>query len=200
MRAMPGCAMLEHADASLAERCRAGDRDAVAEILDRHRPLICSVARRVAGSGCELDDVIQDALAAIISGIPRFRGTSSLSTWVASVAARTALNHARRARRTRNHLSLDADPDALQLQAAPSYNPSAAFEHRERVRRLEAALDRLPLDQRVVVTLRHVEGLAIAEVAEALGVPVGTVKSRLHHARKALWRMVELGAETTDRR
>jgi RNA polymerase sigma-70 factor (ECF subfamily) len=192
--------MVEHADASLAERCRAGDRDAVAEVLEQHRALICGVAHRVAGRECEVDDVIQDILTAVITGLPRFRGKSKLSTWVASVAVRTALNHARRARRSRRHVSLDRNPAALDVPAEASSNPSIAFERTERVRRLEMALDRLPPDQRAVVTLRHIEGLALTDVADALGVPVGTVKSRLHHARKVLWRMVELGAETPNRR
>jgi RNA polymerase sigma-70 factor (ECF subfamily) len=192
--------MVEHADASLAERCRAGDRDAVAKVLDRHRALICSIARRVAGDGCDLDDVIQDTLAAVISGIPRFHGTSKLSTWVASVAVRTALNHARRARRTHRHVSFESSPAALQAPAEASSEPSIAFERMARAKRLETAIDRLPSDQRAAVVLRHIEGLPLRDVATALRVPVGTVKSRLHHARRSLWRMVELGSEATDRR
>ena len=76
-------------DDRLVRQCRRGDRAALAELLDRHRGLICTVARRVAGDGEHLEDLIQDALVAIVESIGRFRGESKLSTWIAAVATRT---------------------------------------------------------------------------------------------------------------
>ena len=163
-------------DGRLVRRCKRGDRVALAELLDRHRGLICTVARRVAGKGEHLDDLIQDALVAVVEGMDRFRGDSKLSTWVAAVTTRTAVKW--------------VDRNGCARAAPLDENTPVAEKADDTAARLVEAIDRLPSDQRAVVTLRHIEGLSTEDVAEALGVPVGTVKSRLHYARQQLKRVM----------
>jgi RNA polymerase sigma-70 factor (ECF subfamily) len=168
-------------DEALLSRGRRGDREALAELLHRHRALIASIVRRVTGEGAHLEDVMQDVMVAVIEGVDGFRGEAKLSTWVASVASRTALNWVNRHPESRE-VPLRERHGNVEADAAGTY------QRRESRERLQEALDRLPPDHRATVCLRHLEGLSVAEVAEALGIPVGTVKSRLHHARRQLRR------------
>jgi len=170
-------------DEALVRRCRRGDRQALAELLNRHRPLIWSAVRRVAGEGAHLEDVVQDTMVAIIESLDRFRGDAKLSTWIASVATRTALNWVnRRPERREGPLN--------EQSAGVGHDPATAVESRDAIARLQKAIDRLPCEHRAVVYLRHVQGLSVQEVAQALDLPEGTVKSRLHYARRQLRRYV----------
>jgi len=164
-------------------RARSDSTEALAEVLEAHRPLICRLARRVAGDGADLDDVIQEALIAVATSLGRFRGECKLSTWVAGITVRTATRHALRRRRE----TLATDPSLPDGPAIGTHDdPVAAVRARDLEARLRASIDSLDPDHRAVVALRHIEGLSLQEVARALGVPLGTVKSRLHHARRAL--------------
>src|SRR5262249_20912292 len=108
--------------------------------------------------------------------LPNFRGDSKIATWIYAIAVRIALRH--KGRRTRTPKPLDFDPVAPR-----SENPAVA---RERSERLANALLRLSVEHRAVISLFAVEGLSHKEVAKVLGVPEGTVWSRLHLARKKL--------------
>jgi len=171
-------------DRALVTRARRGDRDAMAELLGRHRRLVCSIAKRVTGGGPHLDDVIQEALVAALEGLPRFRGDSKVSTWLAAVTARTATKWVER----------QARGEAPTGPGETAADVGHQVELRDRAARLSEAVDRLPADQRAVVCLRHMEGLSVREVADARGIPEGTVKSRLHYARQQL-RRVLMGGE-----
>jgi RNA polymerase sigma-70 factor (ECF subfamily) len=168
-------------DEALVRRCRRGDREALAELLHRHRALIGSIVRRVTGPGGHLEDLMQDTMVAVIEGIDRFRGDAKLSTWIASVAARTALNWVNRRPESRE---VPLDEEATTAEG----DLTAEVERREGAARLQEAIDRLPPGHRAVVCLRHIEGLSVQEAAQALDIPEGTVKSRLHHARRQLRR------------
>jgi len=122
-------------------------------------------------------------MVAIIESLDRFRGDARLSTWIASVATRTALNWANR-RPQRREAPLD------EQSAGAGHDPATEAESRDAAARLQEALDRLPSEHRAVVYLRHIEGLPVQEVAQALDLPEGTVKSRLHYARRQLRRYV----------
>jgi RNA polymerase sigma-70 factor (ECF subfamily) len=181
MMALRNRRLADGPDEALVRRWRRGDREALAELLHRHRALIASIVRRVTGEGAHLEDVMQDVMVAAIEAVDGFRGEAKLSTWLASVATRTALNWVNRHPESREVPLRDRE-------GSVEADPAGTYERRESGQRLQEALDRLPPDQRAAVCLRHIEGLSVAEVAEALGVPVGTVKSRLHHARRQLRR------------
>ncbi|MBM3475028.1 MAG: sigma-70 family RNA polymerase sigma factor [Armatimonadetes bacterium] len=168
-------------------RARATGAEALAEILHAHRPLICSLARRVAGDDAEAEDVIQEALVAVATSTNRFRGSCKLSTWIAGITVRTAIRHVQRRRRRE---AMVAPLDTVGERAGRSRDPREAVEARDLRAHVLACIDRLAPEQRAIVCLRHLEGMALQEVAEALQVPLGTVKSRLHHARQALRTMM----------
>jgi RNA polymerase sigma-70 factor (ECF subfamily) len=170
-------------------RARATGAEALAEVLHAHRPLICGLARRVAGDDAEAEDVIQEALVAVATSMDRFRGDCRLSTWIAGITVRVAMRHVRR-RRRREAMVAPLDIADDEPPHSRSSDPSEAAEARDLRTRLLACIDRLVPEQRAIVCLRHLEGMALQEVAEALRVPLGTVKSRLHHARQALRQMM----------
>ncbi len=179
--------MSEASDQALTERRPARSREALEDVLRQHRPLICRLCRRVIDDDGDLEDVVQDVLVAIAAGIHRFRGQARLSTWIAKVTIRTAMRHAQRQRRWHQTMtSLEVAPNHIPVHASVGGNPAETVENREFRHHLQAAIQALPPQQRAVIALRHMEGMQIQEVAEALGTPIGTVKSRLHHARRAL--------------
>jgi RNA polymerase sigma-70 factor (ECF subfamily) len=180
-------------DEALVRRCRRGDRAALAELLNRHRALMGSIVRRVTGPGGHLEDLMQDVMVAVIEGLDRFRGDAKLSTWVASVAARTSLNWVNRRPESRE---TPLDEEATGAEG----DLTVEVDRREAAARLQEAIDRLPPGQRAVVCLRHIEGLSVQEVAQALGIPEGTVKSRLHHARRQLRRYAAARTPEAPRR
>ena len=184
--------MIRSPDELLVEQCREGRPAALAEVCRRHRALICSLARRVAGGAADLDDVVQDTLVAIVTGIRRFRGEAKLSTWIAGTTVRVALRHAqRRGRESRRLASLDEGTLPLPDCESPAGDPVQAAETHEFLGRLEVAISALAPEHRAVVALRHIEEMSVEEIAQALSLPIGTVKSRLHHARRALRQLME---------
>ncbi len=175
------------ADHVLPRRSQAISRQALGELLEQHRPLICRLARHTVGRDGEVEDVVQDVLVAIVTGIHRFRGDAKLTTWIAGIAVRTAMRHAQRSRRRGAALTpLGASVEEHSTASPRADDPAEVVESNEFLDRLQAAIRTLPPRQRAAIVLRHIEGMPLQEIAEALGVPIGTVKSRLHHARRAL--------------
>ncbi|HEX2838778.1 MAG TPA: sigma-70 family RNA polymerase sigma factor [Phycisphaerales bacterium] len=162
-----------HSDADLLAAYIRGDVRAFDTLYHRHKDFAARVARRMARDESEAMDVFQEAFAKLVEHAPRLRLTAKVSTWLYPVI-RNAIAERRRRERT--------------LRLAPSDDPAAAapVPTSTNAADLSARLARLPDDQREVVLLRIVEELSVQEVALALDIPEGTVKSRLHHALKAL--------------
>lgn len=167
-------------DAAVVQRFRATSgiaRDAAFEDIFRsHRGRVYALCLRLAGSRALAEDALQETFLDVYRGLEAFRGDSRLSTWIYRLALRTAL------RLRARHRDLPSDDDA----PTASIDPAGALTARDRVRRLEVAVAALPAEQRTVLCLFAVEGLGHREIADILGVPEGTVWSRLHQARKAL--------------
>ncbi|MBI2376980.1 MAG: sigma-70 family RNA polymerase sigma factor [Deltaproteobacteria bacterium] len=162
------------------ERAQKGDPDAMQAVLTRIAPNVARFGRQCAGNPTDADDVVQETLIAVATHLPAFEGRSSLSTWVYTLA-RTAC--ARRRRGAKNAPTL---PESSAPERADPTNPEILAERAELSSALSSALASLPIDQREVVVLRDMEGLTAPEVAEALGLSVAAVKSRLHRGRQAL--------------
>ena len=174
-------------DNALVAAARDGDRSSLDLLLRRHYDRIYAVCRRVTGHEADAADAAQEAMIAIVRGLPRFDGRSSFATWVYRIATNASLDELRR-RRRRPLTGVDrAGPgdDAAPLDHA---DPESGV-------RLDAIGDRLLLDSalaglaedfRVPVVLRDVGDLDYSEIAVVLGVPVGTVKSRIARGRAAL--------------
>lgn len=160
-------------------RAQRGDAGALGEVVRALTPPVYSlVGRLCAGRRDLVDDVAQEAFLKIVGALPRFdvAGPARVSTWAVTIATRTAIDALRRTRRTVE--PLDAEPAAADL--------GRAAEDRDLGRRVERAMAALPEDQRAVLVLRAYHDLDYDEIARALNVPEGTVKSRLGRARIAL--------------
>jgi RNA polymerase sigma-70 factor (ECF subfamily) len=154
----------------------ANRRDAaVAEVFKSFRRPVLGLALHLTGSASDAEDVVQEVFLSVHRALPGFRGEARLSTWIYRVAIRAALEV-----RARRRPSEPLDPEL----AGPS--EEAGLVARDQARRLLVAMDRLSAEHRTVLSLFAIEGLSHKEIAEILGVPEGTVWSRLSGARKRL--------------
>ena len=172
---------------ALVDSCRAGDPVAFASLVRLHEGMVFSLSARLLGDAEEARDVAQEVFLQVYRQLGRFEGRSSLKTWIYRIAVNQCHNRRRfwhRRRRDREE-GLEAVP----AEAAGAGGGSSPYEEArlgERARRVQAALLQLSFEHRLVLVLREVEGLTCEEVAAALGVPEGTVKSRLSRAREAM--------------
>lgn len=157
-----------------------GVRDAaVAELHGRTARPLYQLCLRVACDTMDADDAVQETFVDLLRGIHSFRGESRLTTWLFRIAIRAAT-------RLRNR-SAKWHREGLDAADLPGDDdPVAHAADRENAARLLAAIAALPAAQRAVVGLAAIEGIAHAEIADVLGIPVGTVGSRLHEARDRL--------------
>jgi RNA polymerase sigma-70 factor, ECF subfamily len=173
--------------AEFVSRLRAGDRGAFEELVRTHQHRIYALALRMLGNAAEAQDVAQEAFLRAHRGLAEFRGEARLSTWLYAIASRLCLNRlAGSERRLTRHgeETLTRLPDGRP-------GPDQTLERGEIEEALHRAIGELVEERRIVVILRDVEGLAYEEIAEALELPVGTVRSRLHRARLDLKEKLE---------
>jgi RNA polymerase sigma-70 factor (ECF subfamily) len=176
-------------EATLIQRCAAGDETAYAELVSDHQRMVIQLAINLLGDRDEALDLSQEVFLRVFRTIHRFRGHSSLRTWIYRIAVNQARNRHRfwRRRHRADQVSLDAHVAAHgDFLSAGQPGPDRVLAQKELADRLQRALDHLPFDQRTVIVLREVDGLSYEEIAYSLGVAVGTVKSRLTRARQAL--------------
>ena len=176
-------------EAALVQRCAAGDESACAELVAEHQRMVVQLAVNLLGEREEALDLSQEVFLRVFRTIHRFRGQSSLRTWIYRIAVNQARNRHRfwRRRHRNDQVSLDAHIAAHgDFPSTLGLRPDRVFEQKELGLRLQTALDRLPFDQRTAIVLREIDGLSYEEIAYSLGVAVGTVKSRLTRARQAL--------------
>jgi RNA polymerase sigma-70 factor (ECF subfamily) len=174
-------------DHDLVDRWQTGDDGAFHELIRRHERRVFRLLLRMMGNREEAEDVAQEAFLSLHRHGHRFRREARFSTFVYRVAANAALNRRRTLGRNRNRVSeLKVSQEAgFDLPPAPR-DPEDAAVGAEAQERVQRALLELPDDLRVAVLLYDIEGQSYQEVARALGIPEGTVKSRIHRARSAL--------------
>ena len=169
-------------DADLLDRLRAGDPRAFEDLVRRYQHRVFGVALRMLQNPAEAEDIAQDVFLRVHRAIGTFRGDAKLSTWLYGIASNLCLNRLASASRTRTR----HDEDALMQAASDVPDATAAMERTEVEAALHQAIAELPDERRIVVVLRDLEGLSYEEIAEALDLEVGTVRSRLHRARMDL--------------
>lgn len=177
--------MNETTDAELITRHLAGDTRAFDEIVGRYERRVWAICLRMCGDPDDARDAMQDAFITALRSLGSFRGESQLSTWLHRVAVNASLDVLRRRSRRRTE---PIDEVAERASDAPGPDEEAVRAHR--AAEVGKALARLAPDHRAVVVLHDLQGLQYPEVAEALDVPVGTVKSRLHRARLELAKLL----------
>ncbi len=181
----------------LIERIQAGNREAFEELLDAYEVRVYRLALRFTGSVPDAEDVTQEIFLGIYKGLGNFRGNSALGTWI----YRVAMNHCLEYRRKRRLDTLPLDEEIALVSQDWRDDPVQSANKRELSAKVEAALSCLSPLHRDVIVLHEFQGLTYQEVAAALDVPVGTVKSRLSNAfrrlRDLLGGYVHEGSPTT---
>ncbi len=163
-------------------QAQAGDHEAFVRLMERHeRPVLYYLRRFIARPEAALD-AHQDLWLDVFRGLPGLRSPGAFRVWLYRLA------HARAARSIRRAISHEEFSDPLdEVHAEAAEEPSSETD----VEAVHMALDRLPPHQREALTLHYLRDLTVEEIAEATGCPLGTIKSRLHHARTAMRRILE---------
>jgi RNA polymerase sigma factor (sigma-70 family) len=174
-------------DELLVVRCQLGERPAFDELVERWHPPIWKYIRRVAGDDDAAWDVAQDVWLRVLRGIARVRDGARLRPWLFGIARRALMDRLRHQYAT----PIEADVDLTAVAADAS-----ADGWEEEIAAMERELARLPVIEREVLTLFYLRELSLTEVADVLGVPVGTVKSRLFRARRELRRGLNTEGES----
>ena len=174
-------------DEELVAAARRGDRVALDTLLRRHYGRIHAVCRRIAGTTRDADDAAQEAMIRIVRALDRFDGRASFATWTFRIATNTALDELRkRGRRPQLHLAPAEADDSRAERERPDEQAQRHVEGVADRMAIAAALADLPEEFRVPVVMRDVGDLDYAEIAEALDIPIGTVKSRIARGRRML--------------
>ena len=164
-------------DRDLVIRAQQGDRDAFATLARSYGDGMFTLAERILRDPDRADDAFQQALVAMWRDLPRLRDVDRFEGWLRRILIRCCYTEIRQAGR-RSVVSLPLIGEPAHLDAG-----QIAVDERDR---LERGFRRLPLDQRTVLALHHYAGLSTADIAETLGIPVGTARSRLHYAHRAM--------------
>lgn len=173
-------------DVVLLARYASGDRAALDELFRRYRGVAYRVAYRLLGNEADALDAVQDGFVNALTHLDRFGGRSSFKTWLLRVVCNAALDVGRQRKRDERVPQAPRDPSPDRFGPDDAAPADAGLERADLRRTIDAALARLPDAQRQTFVL-HVEGeLTYREVADALGISIGTVMSRLFYARQKL--------------
>ena len=176
-------------DQELVRRVQAGDRRAFDLLVRKYQQRVANLVARYVRDPGEVLDVTQEAFIKAFRALPRFRGDSAFYTWLYRIAINTAKNHLVAQGRRPPGSDLEADT-AEQLDLGSRLRDVDTPEHLvltdEIAATVRQAIEDLPEDLRTAITLRELEGMSYEEIAQAMGCPIGTVRSRIFRARDAI--------------
>lgn len=174
---------------NLLELAKTGDLDAFCKVFDSYRSLVAIVAGRLVGPD-DADDVAMETFLKAWQGLPALRGKDKIRPWLCKIARNCALDFIRDRNRIRDKTISVSDPYATKAmeiaEDMPTDSPMDQTSKNEEIGRLRNALARLSDAHRVTIQLRYLDGLSYGEIAAATGVSIGTVMSRLFHAKRKL--------------
>lgn len=181
-------------DAILIERSQQGDRAAFNALIIKHEERAYHYAYRLTRNQEEASDVVADAFVRIFNALKNFKGNSSFPTWMYRILTNCFLDH-RKKEKTKQTLSIDqvmqgSEGELAREPADLGPGPIEETERSERQVQIESAVNSLPEYQRAMIVMYHAENMSYDEIAAALDLPVGTVKSRLNRARLVLREML----------
>ena len=171
----------------LVARCRQGDETAFRELVDQYKGLVFALVARSLTDRARAEEVAQDVFLKVHKGLPYFRGESKLSTWIYRIVV-NALSQERPELAT---VSLDETVDGDDRARREIATTDPAFGDLLLKDRLQKAIERLPIQYQVLVNGHYLKGMRYEDLAEALDIPMGTVKTHLHRAKRQLRRLLE---------
>ena len=175
-------------DRDLVEAARRGDREAYADLIRVRGDRLFAIAQRILRDVDRTEDAVQDALVIAWRDLPGLRDPDRFDAWLRRLLVRSCISEARRERR------LGATVRVLPMDLPTSSDDYVSVADRDE---LDRGFRRLPPEQRAILVLRHFAGLETAEIADALAIPPGTVRSRLHHAHRAMRAALDADARAT---
>jgi RNA polymerase sigma-70 factor (ECF subfamily) len=187
-------------DRDLVRQCLEGSAAAFEEIVRRYQAPLLNLATRIIRDHDEAQDIAQEAFVKAYGALGRYDPVFPFRVWLFKIVYNVAIDHVRR-RRT-GMISLDAplkvggEDLAWELPDAGAASPLEAAEAQDQRAALNAAMEKLPPALRAAIVLRHVEDLSYEEIASTLGIPLGTVKIRIHRGREALGRILRRTAQS----
>lgn len=179
----------EDVDQALVQRVQQGDKAAFDLLVVKYQHKIVHLVNRYVKDPSEAQDVAQDTFIKAYRALGDFRGDSAFYTWLYRIAINTAKNYL--LSRSRRHFDYEIDvQDAEQVENAPQLKdietPENLLMNEQIVAVIKSAIENLPEEMRVAITLREFEGMSYEEIAEAMECPIGTVRSRIFRAREAI--------------
>lgn len=175
------------AEHELIERCRQGDETAFRELVDQYKGLVFGLTTRSVPNRARAEELAQDVFLKVHKGLPYFRGESKLSTWI----YRITINVLSQERPELAATSLDAVDEGGDRPRLQPRADDRAFNDLALKDRLDKAIRRLPIPYQVLVNGHYMKGMRYEDLAEALNMPMGTVKTHLHRAKRQLRRLLE---------
>jgi RNA polymerase sigma-70 factor (ECF subfamily) len=172
----------------LVERCRRGDEGAFQELVDRYKDLVFALIARTVQDRSRAEDLAQEVFLRIHRGLPYFRGEARLSTWIYRIVANVCLQDQARPSAGRETVSLEDDDGRGRIAVS---TPDRRFGDLELRDRLEKAIARLPAHYRLLVAAHYLQGVQYEDLADAMQLPLGTVKTQLYRAKQQLRRLLE---------
>ena len=174
-------------DGTIVERALAGDPEAFGEIVRRWERRIFALSYGMLGREDEARDATQETFLAAFRNLRGFRGEAKVSSWLHRIAVNQCISRQRRARvRSESAIEDEEERHAAQFAAPVGYSPSHVIESQQETDAVRRAIQSLPVELRQVVIMKEFEELTFREIAEALDIPLSTVKSRLYTALKQL--------------
>lgn len=181
--------LAEDLDKDLVLRVQQGDKSAFDLLVIKYQHRIIHLVNRYVKDPSEAQDVAQDAFIKAYRALGDFRGDSAFYTWLYRIAINTAKNYL--LSRSRRHSDYEIDvQDAEQFESSPQLRdvetPENLLMNEQIIKVIKSAIEKLPEEMRIAITLREFEGMSYEEIAEAMDCPIGTVRSRIFRAREAI--------------
>jgi len=168
--------MTDFDERGLIERCRTGDDIAFGELVERYKHLVYGMVWRLTSDRTQTDDLAQEVFLKVYRGLPYFRGEARLSTWIFRIVSNVCSEA-----RGRRSAEIPDSPAILERGS-----PDGAFADLELRDRLDKAIAKLPDQYRFLIAAHYLKGVQYDALAEALEIPIGTVKTHLHRAKRRL--------------
>ena len=183
--------MTQASEVELIARCLNGSHSAFAELVDRYKNLVYGMISQITSDRAGIDDLAQEVFLKVHRGLPSFRGDAKLSTWIFRIVRNVCIDARANAQPT---ASLDERRQDGQLKLDPAA-VDRSFHDVEIRDCLEKAIAQLPVDARFLISARYFGGQQYQELADVLGIPIGTVKANLHRAKQRLRAIMQEGTD-----